>query len=58
MFLVEARNKSIWFYTKYFAKQAIFDVLIYWFSATPQNSTAKLPDFFSKILNLGERSKG
>ena len=30
IFLIEAKNKSIWFYTKFWLKQAlIFDVLIF-----------------------------
>ena len=57
MFFIEARNKTIWFYTKLWVKQPIFDVLIYKFSAVQQTSTAKLPDFFSKILNRIEHSK-
>ena len=47
MFFIEARNKFVWFYTKFWVKQAVFDVLIYYFSAAQQTSTAKLPDSFS-----------
>ena len=28
MFLIEARDKFIWFYTKFWVKQAIFDELL------------------------------
>ena len=51
MFLIEARNKSVWCYTKFSVKQALF-------SAAQQTSTGKLPEFFSKILNQSEHSKG
>ena len=56
MFFIEARIKFVWFYTKFWVKQAIFDVLINLLSAAQQTSTAKLPDSFSKIFNRSEHS--
>ena len=58
MIFIEAPNKFIWFYSKFWVKQAIFDVLMYWFSAAQQTSSVKLPDFFPDILNRSEYSKG
>ena len=55
MFLIEARNKFIWFYTKFSVKQALF---LTFYCTSLQTSTAKLPEFFSKILNRSDRSKG
>ena len=43
LFLVEARNHSISFYTKVWVKQALF---LKSFPAAQQTSTAKLPAFF------------
>ena len=58
MIFIEAPNKFIWFYSKFWVKQAIFDVLMYWFSAAQQTSSVTLPDFFPDILNRSEYSKG
>ena len=56
MFLIEARNISIWFYTKIFSQtSSIFDALMHQFSTAQQTSTAKLPEFFSRLLNRSER---
>ena len=48
MSLVEARNQSIWFYTKFYVKQTLFFTS---FSASQQTSMAKLPVFLKRSQN-------
>ena len=60
MSFMEARNKSIWFYTKFWAKQAVFVVLtnILLVFCRAANQYSEITGFFSKILNQSEHSNG